>query len=43
MANPTYNRSVAYSSYAYSRYTGGESYLDMQDSSYFEKVSSNNK
>jgi hypothetical protein len=40
---PTWNRTVAYSSYTYSSYTGGDSYLEMQDSSFFEEVGSNNK
>ena len=40
---PSYNRTVAYSAYAYSMFTGGDSYLDMQDSSKFEKIGSSNK
>jgi hypothetical protein len=42
-ANPSYNQTCAHSLYAYADYTGSNSYLDMQDSTYFEQAGLSNK
>jgi hypothetical protein len=43
LAYPTYNRTCAYSAYAYAVYRGTDNYVDMQDNTYFESVASSNK
>ena len=39
---PSYNKTVAHSSFSYSSYTGTDSYLDMQDQSNYLSVASTN-
>jgi hypothetical protein len=42
LANPTWNMTVANSDYSYVLYTGGDSYLEMQDAMFFETVGTDN-